>query len=49
MTDQPLTLHEAEAALAGVTGVPALGVSLALLLVQYGFEKLTTSDAAPDN
>ena len=34
--------------LAGVTGVPALGVSLAMLLVQYGFEKLTEPDAGPD-
>lgn len=34
--------------LAGVTGIPALGVSLAMLLVQYGFEKLTAPDAGPD-
>lgn len=34
--------------LAGVTGVPALGVSLAMLLVQYGFEKLTAPDTGPD-
>lgn len=33
---------------AGVTGVPALGVSLAMLLVQYGFEKLTEPDTGPD-
>ena len=34
--------------LAGVTGIPALGVSLAMLLVQYGFEKMTAPEARPD-
>ena len=33
---------------AGLTGVPAVGVSLAMLLVQYGFEKLTQPAAGPD-
>lgn len=33
---------------AGLTGVPALGVSLAMLLVQYGFEKLTDPEPGPD-
>ena len=34
--------------LAGLTGLPGVGVSLAMILVQYGFEKLTAPEPGPD-
>ena len=34
--------------LAGVTGLPALGVSLAIIVAKYGFEKLTEPEPGPD-
>ena len=34
--------------LASVTGLPALGVRLAIIVAKYGFEKLTEPEPGPD-